>query len=267
MSCGIIRPFRRYFNPPNFTGFIGHPFPVEMRRQCTLQVFFVLSLHVLSKAHYVIGSGPSCLRSSPAGLGQTRVTFLREDATGVRFLYVSLWSEDARPVTCQVNTNPTVTDRYFSVCNRSGGQGREIRRKFNTSMLLSPGSPCKLASSGVPEFIFKRARRDATEGKVVRRKRAWIFPGTLWCGTGSKADEYEQLGEDGEPWVYDFAYFSFHSVPRAIGVIRGQKRHKAGEGMIFQVHSVWPLNVQHFFEIFWLYIYHMVELQYSFLIL
>uniref|UniRef100_G3PBF6 phospholipase A2 n=1 Tax=Gasterosteus aculeatus TaxID=69293 RepID=G3PBF6_GASAC len=165
-----------------------------MRRQCTLQVFFVLSLHVLSKAHYVIGSGPSCLRSSPAGLGQTRVTFLREDATGVRSLYVSLWSEDARPVTCQVNTNPTVTDRYFSVCNRSGGQGREIRRKFNTSILLSPGSPCKLASSGVPEFIFKRARRDATEGKVVRRKRAWIFPGTLWCGTGSKADEYEQLG-------------------------------------------------------------------------
>ncbi|XP_076010124.1 uncharacterized protein LOC143003393 [Genypterus blacodes] len=34
---------------------------------------------------------------------------------------------------------------------------------------------------------------DTAEGKV-RRKRAWIFPGTLWCGTGSKAIGYEQLG-------------------------------------------------------------------------
>ncbi|KAM8885565.1 uncharacterized protein AB9W97_013121 isoform 2-T2 [Spinachia spinachia] len=164
-----------------------------MQSKGTLQFFFVLWLHILSRAHYVTGSGPSCLRSSPAGLGQTRVTFLREDATGARSLYVSLWSADTRPVTCQVNTNPIVTDRYFSICNRSSTQGREVLRRFNTSMLLSPGLPCKLASSSVPKFT-KRTTRDVTQGKVVRRKRAWIFPGTLWCGTGSKADEYEQLG-------------------------------------------------------------------------
>ncbi|XP_056276035.1 group 3 secretory phospholipase A2-like [Pseudoliparis swirei] len=60
-------------------------------------------------------------------------------------------------------------------------------------MLLSPNSPCALvSSSSVPTFT-KRTRRAGTEGKV-RRKRAWIFPGTLWCGTGSKAAGYEQLG-------------------------------------------------------------------------
>ncbi|KAI4878958.1 hypothetical protein NFI96_014458 [Prochilodus magdalenae] len=31
-------------------------------------------------------------------------------------------------------------------------------------------------------------------GAKIRRKRAWIFPGTLWCGHGSTAGNYEQLG-------------------------------------------------------------------------
>ncbi|KAL6465723.1 hypothetical protein MHYP_G00258560 [Metynnis hypsauchen] len=31
-------------------------------------------------------------------------------------------------------------------------------------------------------------------GAKIRQKRAWIFPGTLWCGRGSTAGDYEQLG-------------------------------------------------------------------------
>ncbi|KAM4745816.1 uncharacterized protein FYW61_015627 [Anableps anableps] len=46
--------------------------------------------------------------------------------------------------------------------------------------------------SGVPDFTG-RTRNDETE-RNTRRKRSWIFPGTLWCGTGSKAAGYEQLG-------------------------------------------------------------------------
>ncbi|XP_031705215.1 uncharacterized protein LOC116384546 isoform X2 [Anarrhichthys ocellatus] len=163
-----------------------------MQSRCMLQVVFVVSSLILSKAQHVIGSGHSCLRSSPAEHGQTRITFLREDAAGVRSLYVSLWSEDTQPVICEVNTNPIVMDRYCSICDRSGTQGQEITQRFNISKLLSPDSPCALVSSSVPKFT-KRTRRDGTVGKV-RRKRAWIFPGTLWCGTGSKAAGYEQLG-------------------------------------------------------------------------
>ncbi|XP_036454155.1 uncharacterized protein LOC118827048 [Colossoma macropomum] len=31
-------------------------------------------------------------------------------------------------------------------------------------------------------------------GAKIRQKRAWILPGTLWCGRGSTAGDYEQLG-------------------------------------------------------------------------
>uniref|UniRef100_A0A4W6G3Z8 phospholipase A2 n=1 Tax=Lates calcarifer TaxID=8187 RepID=A0A4W6G3Z8_LATCA len=150
-----------------------------------LQVFFALSSLILSKAQDVMGSGHSCFRASPAGDGQTRVTFLREDAAGARSLYLTLWSEDMRLVTCEVNGNPLATERYRTLCDRSGAQGREITQRFNISgVLAAPDAPCAPVSSSA----FTRP-----EGRT-RRKRAWILPGTLWCGRGSGAVKYEQLG-------------------------------------------------------------------------
>lgn len=159
-----------------------------MQNGCFLQVLFALSLLILSKAQYVIGSDPSCVRSSPAEDGRTRVTFLREDAAGVRSLYLSLWSEDARLLSCEGHADPAATEGYGALCDRSGTQDQEIMQRFNISALLAPDAPC------APKFS-RRVRRDGTEGKS-RRKRAWFFPGTLWCGTGSKAAKYEQLGEN-----------------------------------------------------------------------
>uniref|UniRef100_A0A8C2Z2N0 phospholipase A2 n=1 Tax=Cyclopterus lumpus TaxID=8103 RepID=A0A8C2Z2N0_CYCLU len=145
-----------------------------------------------SESHSQTRNREAC-HISDEPLLQKRITFLREDADGVRSLYTSLWSDDTRPVICEVNTDPIVTDRYCRICERTGTQGQEITQRFNISMLLSPNSPCALvSSSSVPKFT-KRTRRAGIEGKV-RRKRAWIFPGTLWCGTGSKAAGYEQLG-------------------------------------------------------------------------
>lgn len=181
---------------------IIHPFYTEMQSRCLLQVVFALTSLISSEAQDVIGSGHSCLRSSPADGGQTRVTFLREDTAGVRSLHVTLWSEDTRLLTCEVNTDPLATERYRALCDRSGTQGQDITRRFNISALSAPDAPCALVSSSAPKFT-RRTRGDETEGKV-RRKRAWIFPGTLWCGTGSKAVGYEQLGEDGKLWFYYF---------------------------------------------------------------
>ncbi|XP_073321574.1 group 3 secretory phospholipase A2-like [Pagrus major] len=163
-----------------------------MQSRCLLQVLLALSLLILSKAQNVIGSDPSCVRSSPAEDGRTRVTFLRQDAVGVRSLYLSLWSEDTRLLSCEGNTDPAIVERYGALCDRRGTQDQEIRQRFNISALLAPDAPCALLSSSAPKFS-RRVRRDGTEGKS-RRKRAWIFPGTLWCGTGSKAAKYEQLG-------------------------------------------------------------------------
>ncbi|XP_042277510.1 group 3 secretory phospholipase A2-like [Thunnus maccoyii] len=163
-----------------------------MQNKCLdlLQLGFVLSLLSRSEAQDVIGSGHSCVRSNPAEDGQTRITFLREDTAGARSLYVTLWSEDMRLVTCEINFNPLVTESYSTLCNRSS---QEITQRFiNVSMLLAPDAPCALNSSA-PK-ITRRTRRDGREERKSRRKRAWTFPGTLWCGTGSKAVRYEQLG-------------------------------------------------------------------------
>uniref|UniRef100_A0A3P9LT87 phospholipase A2 n=1 Tax=Oryzias latipes TaxID=8090 RepID=A0A3P9LT87_ORYLA len=37
-------------------------------------------------------------------------------------------------------------------------------------------------------------RGDGTVRKTRRKRSSWLFPGTLWCGTGSRARRYDQLG-------------------------------------------------------------------------
>uniref|UniRef100_UPI003AADE819 uncharacterized protein n=1 Tax=Centroberyx gerrardi TaxID=166262 RepID=UPI003AADE819 len=163
-----------------------------MQSRYLLYVLLALSSLILSNTQDVIVSGHFCHRAGPAGEGQTRLMFLREETAGTRSLYLTLWSKDMRLVRCEVNTDPLVTESYRSLCSRSGTEGQEISQRFNISMLLAPGAACAPDSTAAPQFT-KRTKRDGSEGKV-RRKRAWIFPGTLWCGTGSRATGYEQLG-------------------------------------------------------------------------
>ncbi|XP_015233515.1 PREDICTED: group 3 secretory phospholipase A2-like isoform X1 [Cyprinodon variegatus] len=147
-----------------------------------LTAFFVLSWLALSKAQNTPGPGVSCLRWSPAD-GHILLTFLHQDPTGERSLYLTKWSDDLRLAECEINPNPDVTEGYHAYCNRTQTWNREIVPRFNISLLLSPDAPC----APVPS-------RNEETGRKTRRKRSWIFPGTLWCGTGSKAAEYEQLG-------------------------------------------------------------------------
>lgn len=160
-----------------------------MQRCPSLVLFVVSSLcFTLSKAQKMNRSGLSCLRLSPADDGLTRITFL-VDVAGVRSLYVSRWSEHQRLETCERMNDPVLTERYVSSCNRSDTQEQEIIQRFNISLLLAPDAPCALVSSSAP--------KSGNAAGKVRRKR-WIFPGTLWCGSGSRATRYEQLGEYSE---------------------------------------------------------------------
>lgn len=182
----------------------NYSFEVQKRR--LLQVLFALSSLFLSKAQDVIGSAPSCLTSSPAADGLTRVTFLREDAAGVLSLFLTLWSGDLRLVTCEVHADPLVTERHRALCDGKDTRGREISQRFNISALLAPDAPCALRSSSAPKFAV-RTRGDGTQGKA-RGKRSWIFPGTLWCGTGTMASDYDELGEDVNCYFITFMLFS-----------------------------------------------------------
>ncbi|MEQ2202109.1 hypothetical protein XENOCAPTIV_024452 [Xenoophorus captivus] len=168
-----------------------------------LRAVLVLSWLSLFKAQNTPGPGVFCLRSIPAD-GHTLLTFLHHDAAGVRFLYLTKWSEDMRLAACEINSNPDVTEEYHAFCNIKDTWDQELVEKFKIGLLLSPDSPCALVPSGVPESSGASGKGE-TERKT-RRKRSWIFPGTLWCGTGTKAAGFEQLGE-GIEFIYAFGLF------------------------------------------------------------
>lgn len=80
--------------------------------------------------------------------------------------------------------------------------------RFNISMLVKPDGPC-VAVGHPPELIMPlRRTRDLermdyqsiyqksgdSSQKLQRSKRAWMIPGTLWCGSGNKASAFSDLG-------------------------------------------------------------------------
>lgn len=152
-----------------------------------LQYILTLETIILCKLQNVIGFGTfSCVRESHFGQGHTRVTFLREEDTGL-LLYATLWSDSMRLMTCEVHDNPLAIEKYWRFCNKSNEDERFTQR-FNLNMTLSPNAPC--VKTDAPN-----GDRSATQGKgKLRRKRSWTFPGTLWCGIGSKAFGFYELG-------------------------------------------------------------------------
>uniref|UniRef100_A0A8C7F2W6 phospholipase A2 n=1 Tax=Oncorhynchus kisutch TaxID=8019 RepID=A0A8C7F2W6_ONCKI len=168
-----------------------------------LQFVLCLSLLSLLSAHDVKMSAGTdaqnanfCHRTSFTGLGHTRLSFLRNMVgTPTLMLYVSEWSEK-QLVKCSINNDPVATASYLFRCRQTRPESLVELSLFNIRALLSPDNLCPL--SPVDGFI-KQTKNYPLEqqhisGAKSRRKRAWVFPGTLWCGTGSKAIDYKQLG-------------------------------------------------------------------------
>ncbi|AWP06803.1 putative group 3 secretory phospholipase A2-like [Scophthalmus maximus] len=166
-----------------------------MHSRLIRQVLVCVSSLLLSEPHDVTGAGLSCVRASPARGGRTRVAFLREDAAGAhggaRSLDSTVWSGDMRPVTrTQVQGSRVAAEGHLALCGAQGPQ--TTARRLGISLPETLGAPCAPASPSAPASP-RRARRDGAGGKA-RRKRGWLFPGTLWCGKGSEAVRYEDLG-------------------------------------------------------------------------
>nr|XP_046201250.1 uncharacterized protein LOC124033305 isoform X2 [Oncorhynchus gorbuscha] len=167
-----------------------------------LQFVLCLSLLSLLSAHDVKMSAGTdaqnanfCHRTSLTGLGHTRLSFLRNMVgTHTLMLYVSEWSEN-QLVKCSINNDPVATASYLFRCRQTRPESLVELSLFNIRALLSTDNLCPL--SPVDGFI-KQTKNYPLEqqhisGAKSRRKRAWVFPGTLWCGTGSKAIDYKQL--------------------------------------------------------------------------
>uniref|UniRef100_A0A3P8WNE9 phospholipase A2 n=1 Tax=Cynoglossus semilaevis TaxID=244447 RepID=A0A3P8WNE9_CYNSE len=132
----------------------------------------------------------SCLRSSTTDRGHQRVTFLREDAAGARSLFRTVWLSDAatmRMLSCRISKNPGDVEHYQTAVCDSSLEDLSLTRFVNVSVMNEVDTNC------APQ---KKMRSRAREEAVVkiRRKRGWIFPGTLWCGMNTKAATYDELG-------------------------------------------------------------------------
>ncbi|KAI1901161.1 hypothetical protein AGOR_G00057340 [Albula goreensis] len=170
---------------------------------------------VLSKADQRNANFCYWINSTENGL--IHYSFLHQSA-GIRpnalHLFFSTWTEDQRLVDCVISKEQVVTESYLSLCREQclGNFLASSEARLNLTLLLAPGSPCVDVNHSEPAGRSKRdvftadprppspaSSANVTSGpEVRRRKRSWVFPGTLWCGMGTKAIDYEEIGMFGK---------------------------------------------------------------------
>uniref|UniRef100_A0A3P9K754 phospholipase A2 n=1 Tax=Oryzias latipes TaxID=8090 RepID=A0A3P9K754_ORYLA len=119
------------------------------------------------------------------------VTFMRQWSSGARAVYLTRWSQDTTLLGCDIYSDPSVVESYSALCKtQQQPQDQEVFTRFDVHAVLAPNAPCVL----VPQKFSAPTRGDGTVRKTRRKRSSWLFPGTLWCGTGSRARRYDQLG-------------------------------------------------------------------------
>ncbi|XP_058230537.1 uncharacterized protein LOC131343126 isoform X2 [Hemibagrus wyckioides] len=140
-----------------------------------------------------------CFRTK-SELGRSQCTFLRRPSAEASVLfYWTIWTADHRVEECFISAEPAVIQNYMSLCHEQGiwDQHKTSGLRLNITLLMEPGNPCDFRPT-VLDNLGRHRYLDTSSlvgsGTTIRQKRAWILPGTLWCGHGSRAGDYEQLG-------------------------------------------------------------------------
>lgn len=174
------------------------PLHVEDSRIGSL--FLAVKLLVVSccSAVTIQNRAPFCLLVKSEH-GSYQVSFLSHspDALASPLFYWSRWTSEKRLEDCFTFGDRTLVARYLSLCREDSAYDKEGKFPFpfNLSALVENGSLCERKS-----FNFILDKGDVNRGQQMdsraksRSKRAWVLPGTLWCGRGTRANNYEQLG-------------------------------------------------------------------------
>lgn len=154
-----------------------------------------------------------CFWTSSISKEQTHYMFLYQTTEGKErsfVLFDSIWNKENCLVECIRSNSYVIIKSFLSKCRKArDGSFSEIPDvRFNISAMVEPDGPC-LAVGHLPELrVPVRRTRDVESTdwetihrysgesirKLKRSKRAWMIPGTLWCGSGNKATEFTDLG-------------------------------------------------------------------------
>ncbi|KAG1971287.1 group 3 secretory phospholipase A2 [Pimephales promelas] len=146
-----------------------------------------------------------CIWSRSTLAGRTQCAFLRRTPTSL-LLYNSIWNQNNSLLSCITSDEQSVIESYLSRCREDSSFSESLDARFDVSELTAPGGSCEAA--GITEEFTASVRRardlmsvGADDGSVYRHtqalrrsKRAWMIPGTLWCGSGNKAAGFTDLG-------------------------------------------------------------------------
>lgn len=169
-------------------------------------------LDFFAAAHFLTSSSDRdfCFWTSSISNGQTQYMFLHQTTVGRERSFVlldTIWDEEKSLLHCVTSNKRAVVKSFSSKCWRARDRSfSDIPDgRFNVSILFEPDNPCvDLGHLPEPSMSVRRIRdldrkmiyRNSGESsqKLKRSKRAWMIPGTLWCGSGNKASNFSDLG-------------------------------------------------------------------------
>ncbi|XP_052463538.1 group 3 secretory phospholipase A2 [Carassius gibelio] len=176
-----------------------------------LQAFLYLStlVHSCYSADNSEKGSTFCIWTRSTSGGQIQHAFLRRTQTSL-LLYDSIWNKNNSLFSCMTSDEHSVIDSYLSRCWEDSSFSKTLDARFDIRELIDPHGPCE-AAGFTEEFTasVRRARDlrsvgsdgfehqdrgESSRQMLHRSKRAWMIPGTLWCGSGNKAMAFGDLG-------------------------------------------------------------------------
>lgn len=155
-------------------------------------------------------SSTLCIWTRSTSGGQIQYAFLHRTQTSL-LLYDSIWNKNNSLFSCMTSDEQSVIESYLSRCWEDSSFSKMLDERFDISELIDPHGPCEAAgiteeftasvwrardlrSVGPDGFAHQDSGESSTQ-TLHRSKRAWMIPGTLWCGSGNKAMAFGDLGK------------------------------------------------------------------------